>query len=149
MVLFFFLKKVTVKSQVRILPVSSPVLYQEICWSLLYLSDPILNRSRGSSPPTFFSQTHPIIPVSNTSRLSLGTHRLSQPGNQVNQLKTFAPPTQIQSPVLALALQQNTSCSFPFPLPTSPVEPTGHPLQTSLYLLVTLSQPSTPAGTAC
>lgn len=111
---FFFLKKITVKSQVRILPVSSPALYQEICWSLLFLSDPILNRSRGSSL-TFLSQTHLIIPVSNTSRLSLGTHQLSRPGNQVNQLKTFAPPIQLQSASLILSSTTEHQLQLSFP----------------------------------
>lgn len=54
------------------------------------------------------------------------------------------------TPVSSLVLQHNTSYKHPVPwLPTYPVDPTNHPLITSLPPLVTVSQHKTPAGMYC
>lgn len=40
------------------------------CWGLLFLSDPLPNRSQRHSPPAFLSPIHLSIPISDTRKLS-------------------------------------------------------------------------------
>lgn len=59
--------------------------------------------SQKPSPSIFPSTTHSIIPASNTSKHSLGTHQLSRPRKQVSHLKAFTAPTlKIQTPSFIL-----------------------------------------------
>lgn len=45
--------------------------------------------------------------------------------------------------VSSLSLKQNTSCSLPSPLPTTPGDATDHPLLTSLFKLFAVSESPT------
>lgn len=106
--------------------VQIPQSHCQLC-SLLFLSEPTPRGSERSSLPTFLPATHSTVPATNTRRHSLEARLLSRPEKQENQLKTFITPPIVSS----LALQQNTNCSLPSPLPISLMNSTEHPLLTS------------------
>lgn len=97
------------------------------------------------SSRTFLPPTHPVIPASNISRHSLGTHQLSRPGRTAKLTEDlhFLLSSKANLPVKSLVLQRSFCSSLPTPQ-TSLVNPSNlpHPAYPNLPL-------PTAAGTPC
>ena len=97
---------------------SSPLcLYQKTCFCLLLLSDSIPNGSQTATPPAFHSPIHLIISASNKHQQVFTWNKILEPirerSKSTEEIDHAFLSLKFHSPLISLALQQNTCCSLP------------------------------------